>query len=83
MRKYGLAITLSISSSQQVFNISGEAITLIQTLEEGTTAEEIGKYLSGMVNLAAEGLEKTEKSLSAFKAVRVAIISVSASASLH
>ena len=82
MRKYGEAIRLSISPAQQVFNISEDAITLVKALEKGTTAEEIESYLSGMANLAARGLENTEKSLSAFKDVRKAIIYVSKSTSL-
>jgi len=83
MRKYGEAIRLSISSAQQVFNISEDAITLVKTLENGTTTEEIERYLFGMANLTAEGLEKTKKSLSVFKDVRKTIISVSKSTSLH
>jgi len=77
MSKYGEAINLSIASAQTVYTIAEDAKAFIQRLEKSTTPEEIRQFLTGLANLAQEGLATTEKTLAAFKEVRTTIISVS------
>ena len=74
MSKYGEAIGLSISSAQTVFTIAEDARGFIAQLDKST--EEIRQFLTGLANLAQEGLSTIEKSLAAFKNARSIIISV-------
>jgi len=75
MRKYGGAIILSISSAQVVFTIAEDAKALFDALKAGATRHEIKKYLTGMSNLAQEGLKEIKKTLEVFRNVRVDVIS--------
>jgi len=77
MHNYGEAISRSILSAQTVFTLAGEAIAFVDQLEKSTTPEEIHRFLTGMANLAQEGLLNTEKALAAFKDVLTKLISVS------
>ena len=76
MRKYGEAISLSISSAQTVFTIAEDTRAFIAQLDKSTAPEEIRQFLTGLANLAQEGLSTIEKSLAAFKNARSIIISV-------
>jgi len=76
MSKYGEAISLSISSAQTVFTIAEDARGFIAQLDKSTTPEEIRRFLTGLANLAQDGLSTIEKSLAAFKNTRSTIISV-------
>jgi len=77
MHNYGEAISRSIASAQTVFTLAGEATAFVDQLQKSSTPEEIRQFLTGMANLAQEGLSNTEMVLAAFKDVRAKLISVS------
>ena len=77
MRKYGGAIVLSISSAQVMFTIAEDAKSLFDVLKADATQDEIKKYLTGMSNLAQEGLEEIKKMRGVFVGVRSDVLSAS------
>jgi len=77
MGEYGKAIGFSISSAQIVFTIAEDTKSFVGQLDKSTKPEEIRPFLTGLANLANEGLLRTGETLAAFRDVRKTIFSVS------
>lgn len=70
---YVRAIDLSIGSAKCIFNLAEDALGLFGGLSKKTNPDDVTEYLSGMLRIAAQGLEESRCSLDLFKGVRKAI----------